>query len=101
MAFSTIYSPAFLEHRPRDYHPENPERLMRAIESLKRAGLWESVIEPEPVPEKELLRVHSAEYVNLVKSLSGKFAYIDPDTYVSPGTWGGGLEGLWSRKESR
>ncbi len=73
---------------------------MRAVESLKRAGLWESVIEPEPVPEKELLRVHSAEYVDIVKSLSGKFAYIDPDTYVSPGTWGTALRAFGAARKT-
>ncbi len=73
---------------------------MRAVESLKRAGLWESVIEPEPVPEKELLMVHSAEYVDIVKSLSGKFAYIDPDTYVSPGTWGAALRAFGAARKT-
>ena len=73
---------------------------MRAVESLKRAGLWESVIEPEPIPEKELLRVHSAKYVNLVKSLSGKFAYIDPDTYVSPGTWEAALKAFGAARKA-
>ncbi len=87
MAFSILYSPAFLEHRPGDYHPENPERLMRAVKSLKRADLWRNVIEPEAIPEEELLRVHSKEYVELVREKSQSFSYLDPDTYVSPGTW--------------
>ena len=100
MAFSILYSPVFLEHKPKDYHPENPGRLMRAVESLKGAGLWENVIEPEPVPEGELLRVHSAGYVSLVKSLGGEFSYIDPDTYVSPGTWEAALRAFGAAKEA-
>ncbi|WP_010480090.1 histone deacetylase family protein [Thermococcus zilligii] len=81
-----LYSQVFLEHRPKNYHPENPGRLERAVESLRKAGLWRPV-EPEPVPEEELLRVHSEDYVKLVKSLGERFTYIDPDTYVSPGTF--------------
>ena len=86
MAFPILYSPLFLEHRPPGPHPENPDRLLKAIEGLRRRNLWRNVIEPEPVPEKELLRVHTPEYVGLVKSIR-EFAYLDPDTYVSPGTW--------------
>ncbi|AFL95611.1 putative histone deacetylase [Thermococcus cleftensis] len=86
MAFSVIYSPVFLEHKPENYHPENPERLLRAVQALKNLGLWDP-IEPQPVPEEELLRVHSKEYVELVRGRGGAFSYLDPDTYVSPGTW--------------
>ncbi|WP_457742943.1 histone deacetylase family protein [Thermococcus sp.] len=86
MAFSVSYSPVFLEHRPENYHPENPDRLLRAVNALKKASLWKPV-EPVPVPEEELLRVHSKDYVELVKERSRTFSYLDPDTYVSPGTW--------------
>ena len=86
MAFSVIYSPVFLEHRPENYHPENPDRLLRAVNSLKRLDLWKPV-EPVPVPEEELLKVHSRDYVELVREKSRAFSYLDPDTYVSPGTW--------------
>ncbi|ASJ01287.1 histone deacetylase family protein [Thermococcus gorgonarius] len=87
MRFGVLYSPVFLEHKPRDYHPENPGRLERAVGSLKRTGLWENVIGPKPAQEEELLKVHSEDYVELVKSLGKEFTYIDPDTYVSPGTF--------------
>ena len=86
MAFSVIYSPVFLEHKPENYHPENPGRLLRAVEALKRLNLWKP-IEPTPVPEEELLKVHSRDYVELVREKSFSFSYLDPDTYVSIGTW--------------
>lgn len=87
MKFGILYTPISLEHRPDGYHPENPGRLKRAVEGLKKAGLWKNVIEPEAVQEKELLRVHDGEYVELVKELGRSFDYLDPDTYVSPGTF--------------
>lgn len=100
MGFGILYSPAFLEHGPKNYHPENPERLIGAVESLKRTGLWRNVVEPEPVPEEELLKVHSREYVELVKSLGEGFAYIDPDTYVSPGTWEAALRAFEAARKA-
>ena len=36
--FEVIYSPVFLEHRPENYHPENPDRLLRAIKALPRSS---------------------------------------------------------------
>ncbi len=92
MKFGILYTPIFLEHRPEGgYHPENPRRLKRAVEGLKKAGLWKNVIEPEAVQEKELLKVHDEEYVELVKELGRSFNYLDPDTYVSPGTFNAAL----------
>jgi len=97
LAFSVIYSPVFLEHRPGNYHPENPDRLLRASGVLKELGLWEPV-EPEPVGMEELLRVHSKEYVELVRESSRTFSYLDPDTYVSPGTWEAALTAFGASK---
>ncbi|MDI3476217.1 MAG: hypothetical protein PWQ95_1945 [Thermococcaceae archaeon] len=100
MKFGVIYTPIFLEHRPEGYHPENPGRLKRAVEGLKKAGLWKNVIEPEPIPEEELLRVHDREYVELVKELSTSFSYLDPDTYVSLGTFEAALHAFGAAKKA-
>jgi len=99
LAFSVIYSPVFLEHKPENYHPENPERLLRAVEALKRLNLWKP-IEPTPVPEEELLKVHSRDYVELVREKSFSFSYLDPDTYVSIGTWEAALTAFGASKLS-
>ncbi|MBP1911056.1 histone deacetylase family protein [Thermococcus stetteri] len=100
MKFGILYTPIFLEHRPDDYHPENPGRLKKAVEGLKKAGLWKNVIEPDPVQEEELLRVHDREYVELVKELGRSFNYLDPDTYVSPGTVNAALHAFGSVKKA-
>ena len=99
MEFGVIYSPLFLEHRPASYHPENPSRLITAIKVLERLGLWEPV-EPEPVDPEELLKVHKREYVERVREASVRHSYLDPDTYVSPGTWDAALTAFGAVREA-
>lgn len=81
---SVIFSLKFLEHKPENYHPENPERLLKAMKALKR--LNPSSREPASVPEEEPLKIHSRDYVELVREKSFSFSYLDSNTYVSPGT---------------
>jgi acetoin utilization deacetylase AcuC-like enzyme len=100
LKFGVIYTPVFLEHRPEEYHPENPERLERAVAVLKEVGLWENVIEPQAVPEEELLKVHEQEYVDFIKRRSGVFSFIDPDTYVSGGTFKAALHAFGAVKKA-
>ncbi|WP_456365929.1 histone deacetylase family protein [Thermococcus sp.] len=99
MGFGVLYSSTFLEHRPKEYHPENPGRLLRAVEALKKAGLWEPV-EPEPVQEDELLRVHDGDYIRLVKDMARGFSRLDSDTYVSPGTFEASLYAFGASKKA-
>jgi acetoin utilization deacetylase AcuC-like enzyme len=42
------------------------------------------VKEPRPATREELARVHTAEYLDLVESVRGRPAQLDPDTYTSP-----------------
>ncbi len=78
-------------HRdPSGFHPERPERIDIAMNSLKSSTAWGKIIIKETVdPEPEILeRVHDKQYVDLIKRLSEKtISYIDPDTYVSRGTY--------------
>ncbi len=39
---------------------------------------------PRPVTREELLRVHSADYVDDIARVSGRAAMLDPDTFTSP-----------------
>ncbi|WP_457752239.1 histone deacetylase family protein [Thermococcus sp.] len=99
MEFRVIYSPLFLEHRPASYHSENPSRLLSAIKVLEKLGLWEP-IEPESVSQEELLKVHSKEYVERVREASVRHSQLDPDTYVSPGTWDAALTAFGAVREA-
>ena len=80
----------FYKHRPKGYHPENPERLRLAYDSLKRYGLLDmlEVVEPPLAGEEDVLRIHSPWYVDRVRDLSmAGGGVLDPDTYVSEDTW--------------
>ena len=92
------YSDAFLEHKPppQSYHPENPNRLIIAIEALRREGIWRyaKLLGYVSTDANLAKKVHSPDYVELVKRLSNEYGWIDADTYVSPGTWKAALSAL-------
>jgi acetoin utilization deacetylase AcuC-like enzyme len=43
-----------------------------------------SVEEPDVASEEQLLRVHDAEYLSLLKETAGRAVALDPDTFTSP-----------------
>src|SRR5688572_27481311 len=66
-------------------HPERPERaqtMWAAAERFRSAG--GDVREPRTATRDELARVHTAEYLDLIESVRGRPAQLDPDTYTSP-----------------
>jgi len=82
-----LYSEDFLLHDPDPYdHPESPRRLRLALEGVGRAG-W-PVREPCRGDYRVFEEVHDPGYVRLVESLAsrGGVEWLDPDTYVVPGT---------------
>ncbi|MFB0543789.1 MAG: histone deacetylase family protein [Candidatus Bathyarchaeia archaeon] len=92
MVCTVFYTPLFLEHRTTPGHSESPRRLSLALEELRRSGVCPSELcgfrEPRRAREEEVLRVHSKEYVELVKSLCERGGgYLDGDTPVSEGTY--------------
>ncbi|NJE76297.1 histone deacetylase family protein [Thermococcus sp. ES12] len=102
MSLRIFYSPIFREHRPEGYHPENPTRLDYAIKGLRECGFWkeDNVLEPEPVTAEEVLLIHDGEYVGKIRELGRAFGYLDPDTYVSPGTWEAALTALGAARDA-
>ena len=92
------YDKRFLDHRPPPgtYHPENPDRLTIALSALERCSIpRRSVPAPQEVSREPALEIHDKSYVRLVEELSSRgFEWIDPDTYVSPGTWRAALAAL-------
>ncbi|MCX6695175.1 MAG: histone deacetylase [Candidatus Altiarchaeota archaeon] len=93
MRTGIVYDDRFLKHRQAEGHPEVPERLTVTMEYLHKTGLINQLeqIKPQPAALEDLLRVHSREHVEYIKRLSesgsGRFAVIDPDTYVCPETY--------------
>jgi acetoin utilization deacetylase AcuC-like enzyme len=85
-----FYDPATRRHEPSGDHPENPKRLdavMEAARTLERQGRL-GVATPRPASEDEILRVHSPEYLKLVRSeiAAGRRALSTGDTEISPGS---------------
>ena len=85
MPLVVISSPRFEEHTTPPGHPERPERARALHEGAER---WRAaggqVREPRPATRDELARVHTSEYLDLIESVRGRAAQLDPDTYTSP-----------------
>lgn len=77
-----IYDDIFLKHETPPGHPESPERLVAIIETLKKTDLWNQLIhiKPRKADEKDILRVHTKEYLDKIRTFTG---YFDSDTYIS------------------
>ncbi|MGI8572138.1 MAG: histone deacetylase family protein [Solirubrobacteraceae bacterium] len=81
--------PACLEHQVPGGHPEWPARIT-AIESLlaERGWLGYELREAPPASREMLVAVHSAEYVDAVRSMSERGGgALDPETMVSAGSY--------------
>jgi len=81
-----IFHERYIEHRQGGFmHPESPERLEVTIERLRNEGLWEDVVTPGPATLEDCMRIHTEEYLNLLKNFGE--GPLDPDTYSRPETW--------------
>lgn len=83
MKTAFIYDDIFLEHATPRWHPENKERLISIVDSLKVSSLWNSLVHVsfEKAGFEDVLLAHTREYIERLKNF--KEGYIDPDTYVS------------------
>lgn len=80
-----VYHPRYMDHDPGRSHPERRERIKKAVELLSSLGV--KTIEPDQATEEDILRVHTREYVDWMKSLSRSGGAIDGDTPVPKGTY--------------
>ncbi len=90
MVVAVVWHPICLRHDPGSWHPERPERIKCTLEALKKFGLDKhvKVVEGVKASVEDILLVHSAEYIDLVRRLceslqEGAYGEIDPDTIVS------------------
>jgi acetoin utilization deacetylase AcuC-like enzyme len=83
----------YLRHLAGVDHPERPERLVSIRTGLERSGLLKNLyrIAPRRVTDAELMLVHAASYVSLVRKelsdLRGAADLSTGDTVISPGSF--------------
>ena len=69
-------------------HPFRGDRFVNAIRLFEEQGLFRlpnvTMLEPKPVTEQGLLRVHDKDYVDLISHLAEKSKLYDMETPVSP-----------------
>ena len=81
------YDEKCLLHEPPVWHPDSPGRLLHILSQLKASACWPNLIPlaHRRATEEELARVHTREYIEKIKNIgSGE---LDPDTYLSPGSF--------------
>ncbi len=79
-----IRDPRFREHVAPGAHPERPARLDAIDAALEPLGDRVQDFEPREATDEEILRVHGHEHLAGLRSIAGRQARIDPDTYASP-----------------
>jgi acetoin utilization deacetylase AcuC-like enzyme len=70
-------------------HPERAARVQAALSGIDAAGLRDAVIELEPreATIQELARVHSAEYLEMLRHRAERGFHLDADTFLSSGSF--------------
>lgn len=92
---AVLYSEAHTAHTPKNTNieiPERPERLTRAMVYLQRNGVFgekcDLITGKYSASEKDLLLVHSDEYVKFVKSYSASGGgFLGDSTYMTSSTF--------------
>jgi len=78
------------EHDTGEGHPENARRLSAIEDQFIATGLADVLryVDAPKVTERQLLRVHTRDYLRTIESMvpQSGYARLDPDTVVSPGT---------------
>ncbi len=97
-----ITGPVFEKHQPPGYHPERPERVRVIREEALRLAREKLVelLEPRSVPADEATRVHDERYVRMVLEEADHTHFLDPDTYIGPGSVEAALAALGSVYEA-
>jgi acetoin utilization deacetylase AcuC-like enzyme len=87
MKVGFVYDDIFLTHETPWGHLERKERLISIVNALKSSSLWDQLthIKPRKASLEELEMVHSHSYVEKIKEL--RQGYLDPDTYLSKGSF--------------
>jgi acetoin utilization deacetylase AcuC-like enzyme len=86
MTVGIVKDDLFLEHITDDFHPENPQRLVRIYSMLKELGPDSLIFLPQrEATHDEIAWVHEPSYISFVTGTKGKVQKrLDPDTVTSP-----------------
>lgn len=92
MTITYITHPACLQHDTGPLHPESAARLWAIEDALKASRLELALrrLEAPQVTQEQLLRVHSAAYLDWLAAAqpSSGIHWLDPDTALSPASLG-------------
>ena len=91
MAVRLLYTESFTLHDPYPHeHVENPERLELLLSAVKGFSAKLVLSEPESAPDLGVFSlIHDQGYIKWLMDKLGRASsveFIDPDTYISPGT---------------
>jgi acetoin utilization deacetylase AcuC-like enzyme len=85
-----VYDPRYLGHEMGPGHPESPDRLRAICAQLQSSGTWSRLhqITPRRAEREWVELIHRASYVESLerRSPATGYAFLDPDTSMSPGT---------------
>jgi acetoin utilization deacetylase AcuC-like enzyme len=76
-------------HAAPGHHPERPERLTAAraaVAAAQAGGIAFDRVAARTATDEELARVHDPAFVEALGKLRGRTGFLDPDTYVAPGS---------------
>ncbi len=76
-------------HAAPGHHPERPERLTAAraaVAAAEAGGIAFERVTARQASDEELARVHDPAFVEALGKLRGRTGFLDPDTYVAPGS---------------
>lgn len=86
---------AFFKHETGPGHPERPERLTAIVDALRSDyfGRWSDLEQKQfdPAPESEILRVHTREHLERVRTSCRRSEPLDADTPTCVGSWNAAL----------
>jgi acetoin utilization deacetylase AcuC-like enzyme len=70
-------------------HPERPQRVEAVQQGLAQAGWWDRYpkISPIEITERDILSIHSRDYLERLKRASSRGRHLDMDTYTTPASW--------------
>ncbi len=79
-----VSSPRFALHVTPPGHPERPERARTLDAAAHAGGHTGVVVPPRPASPDELALVHTERHIESIRSLAGRPAMLDADTFTSP-----------------